>query len=79
MKGVLRALIRFYQTYVSAYRPPSCKYIPTCSAYALEAVERHGALRGGILAMWRVLRCNPFARAGYDPVPETFTLRRQRL
>jgi putative membrane protein insertion efficiency factor len=78
MKTLLKALIRFYQKTISAYRPPSCKYIPTCSAYALEAIERYGALRGGLLAGWRILRCNPFAKAGYDPVPQIFTLRRPR-
>jgi len=48
--------------------PPACRYVPTCSEYAMEAVERYGALRGGLMALGRVLRCHPFARAGYDPV-----------
>lgn len=77
MKALLKALIRLYQKGVSAYRPASCKYVPTCSAYALEAIERFGALRGSLLAAWRVLRCNPFAKARYDPVPLKFTFRRQ--
>lgn len=76
MKSLFKALIRFYQKYVSPYRAPTCKYIPTCSAYAMEAIDRFGAFRGGLLAAWRLLRCNPFARAGYDPVPDTFTFRR---
>lgn len=47
----------------------SCKYYPTCSQYGLEAIEKYGALKGGCLAAWRILRCNPFAKGGYDPVP----------
>ena len=76
MKQLFKACIRFYQRAISPYRLSTCKYIPTCSAYAMEAVERFGALRGGLLAAWRLLRCNPFAKAGYDPVPDTFTFRR---
>lgn len=77
MKRLLKLLIKFYQEAVSPYTLPTCKYRPTCSAYALEAIERFGAFRGGLLAAWRILRCNPFARAGYDPVPETFTFKRE--
>ena len=51
-------------------KKPCCKYIPTCSNYALEAIRRFGALKGGALALWRILRCNPFSSGGYDPVPE---------
>jgi putative membrane protein insertion efficiency factor len=76
MKQVCKAAIRLYQKVISPYTQPHCIYIPTCSAYALEAFERFGAVRGGLLACWRVLRCNPFARGGYDPVPERFTFRR---
>jgi putative membrane protein insertion efficiency factor len=65
----LVALIRFYQKRISPYVRPCCKYYPTCSCYALEAIHRHGALKGGALALWRILRCNPFSRGGYDPVP----------
>ena len=72
MKRVLLALIRFYRGKISPARPPSCRFIPTCSTYALEAVETHGALKGGLLSVWRILRCHPFHREKsfiYDPVP----------
>lgn len=62
-------LIRFYRSAISPYTPPSCRFTPTCSAYALEAIERHGAARGGWLATRRLLRCHPFTSGGYDPVP----------
>ena len=70
MKKVLMWLVRFYQQAISPRKPPCCKYIPTCSQYGEEAVERYGALLGGVLALWRILRCNPFSHGGYDPVPE---------
>ena len=69
MKGILLALVRFYRRAISPLRPPCCRFYPTCSQYALEAIEKHGALKGGYLAVRRVLRCNPFHRGGYDPVP----------
>jgi uncharacterized protein len=62
------ALLTAYKRLVSPHLPPSCRYIPTCSEYAMEAVERFGALRGGWLALARVLRCHPFVRGGYDPL-----------
>ncbi|NBK79705.1 membrane protein insertion efficiency factor YidD [bacterium D16-76] len=70
MKAALLGLIRFYRKHISPYKAPSCKFIPTCSQYGLEAVERFGALKGGALTVWRILRCNPWGRGGYDPVPE---------
>ncbi|QAT51174.1 membrane protein insertion efficiency factor YidD [Caproiciproducens sp. NJN-50] len=70
MKSVLVLLIRFYQKAISPYKKPCCKYYPTCSNYAVEAIERFGAFRGFFLALYRVLRCNPFSRGGYDPVPD---------
>lgn len=70
MKRLLIAAVRFYQQAISPKHPPSCRFVPTCSAYAVEAIERFGALRGGALALWRILRCNPFCKGGYDPVPE---------
>ena len=69
MRRALIGLVRFYQRWVSPLTPPSCRYIPTCSAYAVEALEKYGALRGGWMAVSRVLRCNPLHRGGYDPVP----------
>lgn len=68
MKGILVGLLRAYKWAISPMLPAACRYVPACSEYALEAVERHGALRGGIKASWRVLRCHPFAKGGYDPV-----------
>ena len=65
----MMAAIRFYRRRISPCMPPCCKYYPTCSQYALEAIGRYGALKGGALALWRILRCNPFSRGGYDPVP----------
>lgn len=73
LKAVLLWGIRFYRAYISPRKAPCCKYIPTCSEYGLTAIERFGALRGGALALWRVLRCNPWSPGGYDPVPEKGT------
>ena len=70
MKRILLALIRFYQRGISPYTPPSCRFTPTCSAYALEAITKYGAMKGSWLAMKRLLRCNPFYKGDfYDPVP----------
>lgn len=62
------AALRFYQRWISPLLPPSCRFYPTCSQYAYEAIERYGVLKGGALAAWRVLRCNPFCKGGFDPV-----------
>jgi len=61
-------LLRGYKAIVSPLFPPACRYVPTCSEYAIEAVERFGVLRGGLLALGRLLRCHPFVKGGYDPV-----------
>ena len=66
---MLLGLIRFYQRAISPYFPPCCRYTPTCSQYALEAVKKYGPFKGGYLALRRILRCNPFHPGGYDPVP----------
>ena len=72
IKRVLLRLIDFYQRCLSGLkRQPCCRFTPTCSQYAREAIERYGALCGGGLALWRLLRCNPFCRGGYDPVPQS--------
>ena len=70
MKTFFLKLIRFYQRHISVHTPPACRFQPTCSQYAYTAIERFGALKGGWLALRRLLRCNPFCRGGYDPVPE---------
>ncbi len=70
MKKLLLKLIRFYQKGISPNRPPSCRFSPTCSQYAFEAITKYGALKGGWLALRRLLRCNPFYKGDYfDPVP----------
>ena len=68
-------LIRGYQLVISPWLPPSCRFEPSCSHYALDAVKRHGPLLGPALAVWRILRCNPFGGQGYDPVPRTLFAR----
>jgi uncharacterized protein len=69
-RRLVLAPIRFYQRAISPLLPRRCKYHPTCSQYAVEAVREFGALRGAVLAAWRVLRCNPFSHGGYDPVDQ---------
>ena len=69
MKHLLLAVIRFYRTAISPIRPATCRYTPSCSAYAVEAIERYGAGRGSWLALRRLLRCHPFHAGGHDPVP----------
>lgn len=62
--------IRLYRKYISPIKKPSCRFMPTCSVYAIEALKEWGPIAGSVLAVWRILRCNPFSRGGYDPVPE---------
>lgn len=76
MKAILILLVRFYQKAISPFLPPSCRYRPTCSSYMLQALDKHGAIKGGLMGLARILHCHPFAEGGYDPVPNTFTLRR---
>lgn len=70
MTKLITLLLGFYKRFVSPMLPSSCRYVPSCSEYAAEAVARHGVLRGSALGLWRLLRCNPFSRGGYDPVPD---------
>jgi putative membrane protein insertion efficiency factor len=70
MKAALEQILKLYKRLVSPLLPPACRYVPTCSEYAAEAVARHGVVRGTMLACWRLLRCNPLARGGFDPVPK---------
>ncbi len=70
MKNFVIKLIKFYRRRISPLFPPQCKYYPTCSQYAITAIERFGIFKGGLLALWRILRCNPFSNGGVDLVPE---------
>ncbi|MCR5161246.1 MAG: membrane protein insertion efficiency factor YidD [Lachnospiraceae bacterium] len=69
MKRIVIKMIRLYQRYISPVKMTKCPYIPTCSNYGLQAVEKYGVIKGGLMAAWRVIRCNPFSRGGFDPVP----------
>jgi len=73
MSRILTAVINFYQRFLSPMTPPSCRFLPTCSAYAKEAIQVHGALKGSWLGTKRILRCHPFHRGGHDPVPPLLT------
>jgi uncharacterized protein len=77
-RNVVLWMLRGYKWALSPLLPPSCRYIPTCSEYAMEAVDRYGAVRGGAMALWRLLRCHPFARGGYDPVAHAAPEARQQ-
>ncbi|MBQ8150792.1 MAG: membrane protein insertion efficiency factor YidD [Clostridia bacterium] len=70
MKKILLSIIRFYQQHITPHTPGCCRFRPTCSQYAKTAIERFGAWKGGWMALKRILRCNPFCKGGYDPVPE---------
>ena len=71
MKKLLIKFIEFYRRSLSPLKiTPTCRFIPTCSEYAIEAIKVHGAFKGSLLSIWRILRCNPFCKGGYDPVPE---------
>nr|WP_035319856.1 MULTISPECIES: membrane protein insertion efficiency factor YidD [Clostridium] len=68
MKKILLKVIKFYRKYISPLKAPCCIYVPTCSEYAIEAIERYGAIKGGFMALKRILRCHPYHKGGYDPV-----------
>ncbi|MCX8055154.1 MAG: membrane protein insertion efficiency factor YidD [Ignavibacteria bacterium] len=70
MKKILIILIKFYKFAISPIFPPSCRFYPTCSQYAIEAIEKHGSIFGTFLAIKRIVRCNPFSKGGFDPVPD---------
>lgn len=74
LSALLIAPIVFYQRFITPFTPPSCRFTPTCSEYARQALIKHGPVKGLILATWRILRCNPWGGAGYDPVPDKFHL-----
>ena len=78
LKKIFIFPIRIYQKYISPMKPPCCRFTPTCSQYAVEAISEWGVILGPILALGRILRCNPFSKGGHDPVPEN-KLRRRRL
>ena len=73
-KAVMIGGVRWYQQHISANTPPCCKYYPTCSNYAIEALERYGAFKGGVLAVLRLLRCRPGSRGGIDDVPQRYSI-----
>ena len=75
MKRAAEFCLRMYKGMISPLLPASCRYVPSCSEYTAEAVARHGLLHGSALGLWRLLRCNPFARGGYDPVPQKAVVR----
>lgn len=68
MRLILVKLIKIYQKFISPMFPPSCRFYPTCSEYAVQAITKYGAMKGGVKAVWRILRCNPFNKGGFDPV-----------
>lgn len=70
MKSFLIFVIKLYRKYLSPLKSTKCPYFPSCSQYGLEAVETYGAWKGGLLSLWRIIRCNPFSKGGYDPVPK---------
>jgi hypothetical protein len=79
MKHLFIFLVRIYQKAISPFIPSRCRYYPSCSAYSVEALKKHGAIKGLILSAWRILRCNPWSKGGIDPVPEKFTLKKKKI
>lgn len=76
MKYILVVLIQFYRKCISPFTPATCRFYPTCSSYGLEAVQKHGALKGGWLTVKRIVKCHPFHPGGFDPVPEKEKMKR---
>ena len=83
MKHIMIWLVRLYRKYISPLKPPCCRFTPTYSAYAIEAFQKRGFFAGLILTVWRILRCNPFGKGGYDPVPDrgfkSYSKRRENI
>ena len=79
MKWFVIRLLAMYKRWISPTLPPSCRYVPTCSEYAAEAIERFGVVRGGGMALWRLMRCHPFVNGGYDPVVDHGHAREARM
>ena len=77
MKKILTLIIKIYQKTISPLTPPSCRFYPTCSHYGIEAIEKHGSLKGSWLAARRISKCHPFHEGGFDPVPEKFSDRNE--
>lgn len=75
MKYILMLPVLIYKKLISPLFPARCKYYPTCSSYAVQSLKRFGVVRGSVLAVWRILRCNPWSNGGIDPVPDKFTLK----
>ena len=75
MKKIFIFLIKAYRRYISPHKKPCCRFRPTCSQYAIEAIEKHGAFLGALMGLARIVRCNPYNAGGYDPVPERFSLK----
>lgn len=78
MKNILISLVHGYQRFISPLFPPTCRYYPTCSSYMIIALKKHGALKGVIMGIARIFRCHPFVKGGYDPVPDHFTIFRNK-
>lgn len=78
VKRALLRIIAFYKKNISPLTPPACRFVPTCSEYTAQAIERFGAVRGCVMGFFRILRCNPLCKGGYDPVGERFTIRRYK-
>ena len=77
MRSAAIGMLQLYKRWLSPALAPSCRYVPTCSEYAMEAIDRFGLFRGGLLALWRLLRCHPFVKGGYDPVVRTAITRHE--
>lgn len=78
MKYIFLGIIKLYRLTLSKITPPCCRFYPTCSTYGLIAIRRFGAVKGGYLTLWRILRCHPFGKFGFDPVPEKFSFRPEK-